>query len=249
MDESKPHLEYRDEFVTALAELSVSNRAKEALSQTNFVGLMGVAGSGRNTIISELVKTNLYKFVVSDTTRPPKFRNRALEQDGVHYFFRDEKEMLDDIKNGEFVEAELIHNQQVSGVSIRALEAAAAGGMIPITDLEYKGANVIASAIPHARIIALLPPSYEIWLERINGREAMEQAEFFNRLRTAKSVLESILEHKNFKIVINDTVEGAVSDIRGIVEHNLYDDTTYAKGRMVASKLLARVNKTLATIN
>ena len=249
MDSSKPHLDYRDEFVTALAALTVSDRAKEALAETNFVVLMGVAGSGRNTIIDELTKTNLYKFVVSDTTRPPKFRNGALEQDGVQYFFRDEKEMLEDIKNGEFIEAELIHNQQVSGVSIRALELAGADGKIPITDLEYKGANVISEAMPRAKIIALLPPTYEIWLARVNGRELMAQDEFFNRLRTAKSVLESILSNRKFKIIINDTIEGAAKDIRNIVEHNAYDDETYMSGRAVAEALLARVNETLATTN
>jgi guanylate kinase len=249
MDTSTPHLDYRDEFVAALATLTVSERAKQALSQTNFVVLMGVAGSGRNTIINELVKTDLYKFVVSDTTREPKFRNGRLEQNGVEYFFRDEKDMLEDIKNGEFIEAELIHNQQVSGVSIRALEEAAENEKIPITDIEYKGANVIANAMPSARVIALLPPNYEIWLARINGRELMPRDEFLNRLRTAKSVLESILANTKFKIIINDTVEGAVRDIRGIVEDNDYNDEMYAAGRRVAEELLTRVNETLATTN
>lgn len=249
MDSTKPHLEYKSEFEAALAELTVSERAKEALGRTNFVVLMGVAGSGRNTIIDKLVQTGAYKFVVSDTTRPPRVRNGELEQNGVQYFFRDEKEMLEDIRQGEFIEAELIHDQQVSGVSIRALEAAAADGSIPITDLEYKGVSVIAEAAPSAKIIALLPPTYETWVQRINGRESMPQDEFYNRLKTARSVIESILAHTTFKIIVNDTVEAAVADIRNIVEHNQYSQETYEAGRRVAETLLARVNQVLATKN
>lgn len=244
-DTAKPHLEHRDEFIEALAQLTVSERAKQALAQTHFVALMGVAGSGRNTIINELVASGKYAFVVSDTTRQPKFRNGHLEQNGVEYFFRDEVEMLDDIKNGEFIEAELIHNQQVSGVSIRALEAAAADGKIPITDLEYKGINVIADSVPNASIIALLPPNYDVWLKRINAREVMEHEEFQNRLRTAERVLESILLHTNFKIIVNDTVDGAVSDVRNIIEQGQYNEKIYADGRRVAEDLLKSVQQAL----
>ena len=44
----------------------------------------------------------------SATTREPRENNGILEQNGREYFFRDETEMLADIKAGNFLEAEVI---------------------------------------------------------------------------------------------------------------------------------------------
>jgi len=83
------------------------------LQQTKFVPLVAITSSGRNTLIRELLKTGEYHFIVSDTTRKPRTNDGVMEQSGVEYWFRDEDEVLQDVKDGKFLEAAVIHSQQV----------------------------------------------------------------------------------------------------------------------------------------
>jgi guanylate kinase len=137
----QPALSHYAEFKQALENYHMSERAIRALDDLQLVLLVAATSTGRNTVISELVKKYSYHFVVSDTTRPPQFRDGKMEENGVNYFFRTEEEMLADIKAGEFFEAELIHNQQVSGISIRELEKAKNLNKIAINDVDIGGIN------------------------------------------------------------------------------------------------------------
>lgn len=243
----RPNLVYKEAFVKALADFRMSQHAVEVLASSPLVAFTGITASGRNTVIRRLVDHSTYTFVVSDTTRQPKVRDGRLEENGVDYFFRSEEEVLHDIENGEYVEAEVIHDQQVSGSSIRELEKAVKEGKLPIRDFDLGGILNIASLKPDAVMIALLPPSYEEWERRLNAREKIETKEFENRLHTAKRILETIIEKPYFNIVINDDLETCVSTIRSIVEEKAYTPELDSYGRMVAHEILEGVNRTLST--
>lgn len=223
----------------------MSEHARKVLDDSRLVILSGIAGGGRNTIINYLVEHFDYTFLVSDTTRPPKLRDGVMEQHGVNYFFRKEAEMLADIQNGEFVEAEVIHNQQVSGTSIRELEKANQSGKIVLHEIEFGGVHNLAEAKPDADIIGVLPPNYNEWIRRFNKREVIHEQEFRNRLVTARKVLISMIEQPYFKFVINDSVERAAESIRLIAESGVYSEETHAHGQNVARELLQRVDETL----
>lgn len=245
MQDTKPVLNNREAFEEILNNYHVSDNAKSILAATPFVALSGLAGGGRNTVIAQLVQNYDYGFIVSDTTRPPKLRDGKMEQEGVNYYFsRDESEMLDELRNGEFVEAEVIHSQQVSGTSIREVQRIVAAGKIPISDYEFGGANAIAAAKPDAAIIGLLPPTYDEWMRRLNSRETMHQDEFMNRLATAEKVLENMLSKPYFKFVINSSVEQCAADIDRIVK-NPNDLHESDAARDIASDILDRVKQTL----
>jgi guanylate kinase len=239
------YLHHKAEFIAAIADHRVSDNAQAVLDSTKLVVLSGIAGGGRNTIINYLVEHYNYFFIVSDTTRPPKFRNGALEQNGVHYYFRTEEDMLRDIQNGEFIEAEVIHDQQVSGTSIRELKRARDSGKIAIHDFEYQGAQNVAAAKPDTYVIGLLPPSYDEWIERLTGREDMHSDEFLNRLATAEKVLEAMLSLPFFRLVVNDTLEDCAQKIRAIVEEGADDTNEQAHCHQVATDILARVKREL----
>lgn len=243
------HLENIDAFQQALQNYQISPHAQEVLRESHLVLLSGIAGGGRNTTIRYMVEHFDYFFLVSDTTRPPKLRDGVMEQDGVNYHFRKEAEMLRDIQDGEFIEAEVIHNQQVSGTSIRELERANKSGKITIHETEFGGAHFIAQAKPDAHIIAMLPPSYEEWIRRLSAREVMHQQEFMNRLRTAEKVLTSMLGEVYFKFVINDTVPKCAEDIREIVESGNVDPVKQKAAHLVAEQILAEVKDKLVGSN
>lgn len=233
-------------FKRALQNYRMSDHAEQVLKASRLVILSGIAGGGRNTTINYLVKQFDYFFLVSDTTRPPKLRDGVMERSGINYYFRSEPDMLRDIQNGEFVEAEIIHNQQVSGTSIRELELANQTGHVTLHETEFGGVHTFAQFKPDAHIIGLLPPSYQEWLRRLNAREVMSDLEFRNRLQTAEAVLTSMLRQDYFKFVINTNIEQCADDIRRIVEAGVYDDEHKFAGTMVVQNLLIEVTRALA---
>lgn len=241
MEDTLPKLHNKQAFQDALENYQVSDHAKRVLASTPFVALSGLAGGGRNTVINILVENYNYIFAISDTTRPPKLRDGKLEQDGINYYFRTEAEVLNDIQKGEYIEAEIIHNQQVSGTSIREIERTAETGKIPIHDFEYGGMLNVYKAKSDAALIGLVPPSYDEWIRRLRGREVMSDQEFFNRLTTADKVLENLLTHPQYTLVVNDTIEQCADDIRSVVESHDYPAEKQAMVRSVAVALHARV--------
>ena len=249
MENTVPTLLHKTEFEEALANYKVSERGKNMLATIPFVALSGIAGGGRNTVIRILVQKYNFVFMVSDTTRPPKLRDARMEENGVDYYFRSEQEVLRDIRDGEYIEAELIHNQQVSGVSIREVERVVATGKIPISDFEYKGIKNVRLAKPDATIIGLVPPSYDEWLRRLSNRETIHPKEFRNRLQTAEKVLENMLNEPHFKLVVNEDSDACAKEVRKIAELGIYSSEVEAHARSVVHELLRRVKEVLAELS
>ncbi len=248
MTDQKPTLTKLKEFKEVLENYQASDHARSVLTRAPFVVMSGVAGGGRNTLINYLVDNGPYYFIISDTTRPPKVRDGKLEQHGVNYFFRTEEDLLGDLEKGEFLEAEIIHNQQVSGTSIREIEKAQEQKRIPIHDFELGGAEVVYKLSPEAVIIGLLPPSFEDWQYRLNAREEMHGHEFKNRMETAVKVLESMLERPYLKFVISGDLNDSSAHLRHIVEHGHYTEEQHEKGLETARTILHKTRKLVETL-
>lgn len=182
-----------------------SEFAISLLSELNLCLFLGPSGAGRNTIIKELVKSGRYYFVVSDTTRMPRYNNGILEKNGIEYWFKTEAEILIELKKGLFLEAEIIHNQQVSGISIRELNQANKLNKIAITDIDLGGVKNILLLKPNTKCFLILPPSFDIWLERLNNRDKMSNNEIIRRFKTAIKIFDRALSD-NFYIIINNDV-------------------------------------------
>ncbi len=232
------HLKYIDDFRKVLSDYKPIGEAIDTLSSIELVILLGVSGAGRNTIINHLVATGRYHFIISDTTRPPKIRDGELEKDGVQYYFRTEDEILSDLREGKFLEAEIIHNQQVSGISIRELERARQSGKIPINEVDIAGTANILKSKPDTKMFFVVPPSYEEWMRRLTAREVMTQEELHNRMDTAIRVLETGLFGHHFYFVLNDAPNEAAMIIDGQVTSGVVDDGHDDIAREVARQLL-----------
>lgn len=202
-----PRLIRRAEFEALLKNYRISDKGRQILSDTPFVAMVAPTSTGRNTIIKELVKTGHYHFIVSDTTRPPRQNDGVWEQDGVEYFFRKEDDMLADLQAGLFIEAEIIHSQQVSGISIREVKQAQDEGKVAITDVEILGGIAMAELKPDACLIYLVPPSFQEWLRRIHGRTPVSNTELRNRLKGAMKGFRLALTQERFVFIISRQVE------------------------------------------
>jgi guanylate kinase len=230
-------LTHKDEFRRALAHYCPSEEARDTLAAMPLVILLSVTGGGRNTIIHELVKTGRYHFIVSDTTRPPKIRNGVRERDGAEYYFRSELDMLADITRGAYLEAEIIHDQQVSGTSVRELIKAHGSGKIPVGEVDMGGANAIMRAKQDTVAVFIVPPGYEEWMRRLARREEMPRDELRRRLQTAARVLSAALSDKSFVFVVNDSLSGAAEMIDRIVTDHTIDKRYQQTARAVAKAL------------
>lgn len=236
-------LSLRAEFESILSNYHISEHAHRVLRETKLVLLIGLAGSGRNTLIDKLVETGRYHFLVSDTTRPPKLRNGKMEQNGVQYFFRTEKDILADLKAGEFVEAEVIHGQQVSGISVRELVKANKAGKIVINEVEVGGAQNVLTLKPDTVVIFVLPPDFDTWQHRFLSRETITDTEYKNRLITAERNLEVGLNSTNISFIINDSLEDATKVIDDIARSGVGDKEHDSLARKVAKDILSKLKE------
>lgn len=235
-------LEHAAEFRSVLAHYQPSELAKEVLEAVRLVLLVGPTASGRNRLIEELVKTGNYYDIVSDTTREKRTKDGIpIEEDGVEYWFRSEEEVLSGLRKGEYVEAAIIHNQQVSGPNVREFEAAHREKKIAIMDIETIGAQTTHRLKPDTLIIFMIPPSFDIWMERLHMRGQMEPEELERRLISAKRELSSALESDIYRYVLNDTIEGTTAEVNRLVMEDSYDPFKEHLSRETAQKLLGEV--------
>lgn len=238
MDETVPKLERLAEFEAILKDYHVSEASKQILKQTSLVLLAGPTAVGRNTLAETLIETGNYYYIVSDTTRPPKIRDGKLERNGGPYFFRKEDDVLEDIKTGKFLEAAIIHNQQVSGISIRELEKARQLQKIAITEVTIDGIHNVHRAKEDTVCIFVLPPNFEEWQRRLMHRESVTDGEVRNRMETAALEFEDALTLDYYTFVINDNVDQAATEINLIARMGEIDQATQAEGRRLAERLL-----------
>jgi guanylate kinase len=218
MEESRqPRLKHYQEFKEILGNYKISPRAQKATKNLKLVLLLAPTSSGKNTIIRYQLATGRYYFIVSDTTRPPRINDGVMEKSGREYWFRSEPEMLADLRAGELLEAEIIHKQQVSGISIRELEKAQKQGKIAITDVDRIGVRNIIKAKSDTIVVMLIPPSFQEWQKRLALRGKMTPEEQKRRFETALRVFQVGLDN-NYNFVIAENVEKSAEIIDVIIE-------------------------------
>lgn len=173
--------------------------------------ICGPSGVGKGTVVSRLMEADptLY-FSVSATTRAP----RAGEEDGVHYHFLTREKFQEWIDAGDFLEhAQFVGN--FYGTPRRYVDEAMDQGRDVLLDIEIQGAEQIHRKRPEAVRIYIAPPSWEELERRLTGRGTEDGEKIRSRLARGR---EEFAAAKDFDyLVINDTVDHAVAEIRAIM--------------------------------
>lgn len=169
------------------------------------------SGTGKTTVCRAVVLRDAQvEFSVSHTTRP----RRSGEQDGTHYHFVDAEAFAERVAADGFVEhAEYAGNQY--GTSWASIDDPLAAGRDLLLEVEVQGARQLRSRRDDARLVFLLPPSWQELEDRLRGRGTDSEEAIAKRLETARVELAAV--HQFDYAVVNDALEDAIEAVLAIV--------------------------------
>ena len=173
--------------------------------------LTGPSGVGKGTVLKQVREYKPLFYSISATTRDP----REGEKDGVDYHFMTREKFQQLVEEGGFLEhAEFSKN--CYGTPAAPVDAEIQAGRDVLLEIEVQGAMQVKQIRPEAVRIFLAPPSFEELERRLVGRGTEEPEVVQRRLETAKHELTLAPEFDY--IVVNNTVEQAVSDVLAIMQ-------------------------------
>jgi guanylate kinase len=169
------------------------------------VVLAGPTAVGKGTV-STHIRENYPDVLlsVSATTRPP----RPGEVDGVNYYFVDDAEFDRMIAEGELLEYATVHNLSRYGTPRAPIERALEAGKSVLLEIDLQGARSVRETMPEARLIFLLPPTWEELVRRLIGRGTESPDEQLRRLETAKVEL-AAQDEFDHRVVNTDVADAA----------------------------------------
>lgn len=171
----------------------------------------GPSGTGKGTVCHELLeKTPELAYSISATTRAP----RAGEQDGVSYYFLTKEKFESLIAAGGFLEYANVYGNYY-GTPLGKIEERRAAGQDILLEIDIQGALHVMEKCPDGLFIFLLPPSIEELERRLRGRGSETEESLARRMGNAKK--EIGIGRRYQYVVVNDTVETAVRDIKSIL--------------------------------
>ncbi len=174
--------------------------------------LSAPSGGGKTTIARALLaRRPELGYSVSCTTRAP----RPSEVNGRDYYFMTRSEFLAERERGAFAESAEVHGN-LYGTLRSEVERVMAGGKHVVMDIDVQGAVQFIRAFPQSVTIFILPPSAEVLLERLRGRNTESAAQLANRLQSALQELQHVGEYEY--VIVNDDLERAVASVESILD-------------------------------
>jgi guanylate kinase len=112
------------------------------------------------------------------------------------------------IEAGELLEWATVHNASRYGTPRSPIDKALDAGRSVLLEIDLQGARSVRAAMPEARLIFLLPPTWEELVRRLIGRGTEDSAEQQRRLETAKVEL-AAQDEFDYRVVNSDVAEAA----------------------------------------
>lgn len=187
------------------------------MSRKKILVLAAPSGAGKTTMKRFVMrKFPRFGFSISATTRLP----RPKERQGVDYHFIGVEEFKSGIEKGEFVEYEEIFGNYYGTIK-SDVDAALAEGKLLIFDVDFKGAFSIQKAYPEESLLVFIaPPSLDALEERLRSRASESDEQIATRLSRAE--MEIAASDKFDKIIVNDNLNKAKTEIYKLVENAFF---------------------------
>ena len=200
----------RDRLRDFLSERPV---LRHGVADSKLIVLAGPTAVGKGTVAG-YIRENYPNVLlsVSATTRAP----RPGETEGLSYYFVSDEQFDRMIEDGELLEWATVHNAYRYGTPRGPVDAAIAAGNSVLLEIDLQGARSVRRAMPEARLVFLLPPSWDELVRRLIGRGTEDAAEQARRLETAK--LELAAQGEFDYRVINHDVGDAAREVVDLME-------------------------------
>ena len=147
--------------------------------------LVGPSGSGKSSVLTELKRLKSeYVYALSATTRPM----RPGEKDGEIYHFYTRERFEQGIKNEEFLEYAIVHQDHYYGLIKGPIVEALESGKTVIREVDIQGFDSIRERIPGKNLVTIFitAPSTEELVDRIVNRAAISEDELKKRRASMK---------------------------------------------------------------
>ena len=173
--------------------------------------LSAPSGGGKSSLARALVdRVEDTVISVSHTTRP----QRTGEAHGVDYFFVDQPEFEQMIKDDGFLEYARVFDHWY-GTSRKAVEQAIVQDRSVMLDIDWQGARQVRRAFPGAVSVYILPPSVEALAQRLADRGRDTPDEIASRLSEAASEMSHHVEYDH--VIVNADFAAALVELRALV--------------------------------
>ena len=199
--------------------------------------LSAPSGGGKTTIARMLLSRRPdLGYSVSCTTRAP----RTGEVQGRDYYFMSRAEFIAKREQGAFAESAEVHGN-LYGTLRAEVERVMMGGQHVVMDIDVQGAVQFIRAFPLSVTIFILPPSAEVLLERLRGRNTESPAQLAARLQSALQELQQVDEYEY--VVINDDLERAVASVESIIDAEVVSRERLKNLRQQVGLLIERLEQ------
>jgi len=173
--------------------------------------IVAPSGAGKSSLVNALLQDDAgIKLSLSTTTRAP----RPGEVDGQNYRFLSKEEFIREREQGHYLEWAEVHGN-FYGTSKPWIESQMQAGSDVMLEIDWQGAQQIRKLIPSAQWIFIFPPSIEALEQRLRHRGQDDEATIQKRLAAAH--VELLHAHEADYIVVNDSFEQALVDLKHIL--------------------------------
>ncbi|HEY7503924.1 MAG TPA: guanylate kinase [Gemmatimonadales bacterium] len=174
--------------------------------------LSAPSGGGKSSIARNLLQgRDDLGYSVSATTRPM----REGERDGVDYYFLTREEFLRRRETGAFLES-ATYGGHLYGTLRSEIDRIFASGRHAVLDIEIEGARQIRASFPNSLHLFVLPPSAEVLIGRLKGRNTEPAEAVRQRIARAVEELDAVTEYDY--VVVNQDLVIAVAQVAAILD-------------------------------
>jgi len=174
--------------------------------------LSAPSGGGKSSIAKQLLNArDDLGYSVSATTRAI----RAGERDGVDYHFVGRAEFLRRVEAGESP-AWATYPGELYGTLRSEIDRIFAEGRTAVLDVEIEGSRQIRASFPNSLHLFVLPPSAEVLVGRLTGRNTEPPAVVRERISRAADELAAVAEYDY--AIFNEDLVLAVAQVAVILD-------------------------------
>ncbi|MFT6333146.1 MAG: guanylate kinase [Lentimonas sp.] len=172
------------------------------------------SGAGKSTLCKMLVENNPnIKLSISATTRIP----RQSEIDGQHYFFIEQGQFKEMLKNDDFLEHAKVFNNYYGTPKQEVLKELENNNLV-LFDIDWQGARQVTEKFDAKQVISffILPPSIEELHKRLKSRAEDSEDVVLSRMQKAKDEMSHFNEYDH--VLINDDLQKTYQEIIELIK-------------------------------